>query len=87
MTARSWAATLLGRKEFDLKPDAEVAYNDTISPEARYIGVVAGFRDIGSATWRAIELAVPETENTLIVNVDTLSIALRRPKSGFWSFF
>ena len=78
---------LLGRKELDLKPGAEVAYNDTISPETRYIGVLAGFRDIGSATWRAIELAVPETENTLIVNVDTLSIALRRPKSGFWSFF
>ena len=78
---------LLGQKEFDLKPGAEVVYNDTISPETRYIGVIAGFRAIGSATWRVIGPVVPETGNTLIVNVDTLSIALRRPKSGFWSFF
>ena len=50
---------LLGRKEFDLKPGVQVAYNDTISHEARYIGVIAGFRDIKSATWRVIEPAPP----------------------------
>ena len=78
---------LLGRKELDLKPGAEVTYDGTISGQTRYVGVVAGFRNIGSATWRVIVPVVPETENRLILNVDTLSVAVRRPKSRLWSLF
>ena len=70
---------LPGQKEFNVKPGDKIAYDDTVSPETRYIGVVAGFRDIENATWRAIEPATPEEANTLILNVDTLSVAFQRP--------
>lgn len=78
---------LLGRKEFDLKPGVELIYEDRVSPETRYIGVVAGFRDIDRAAWRAIEATVPEGENVLVVNVDSLSVSLRRRKSWGWKLF
>ncbi len=78
---------LLGQKEFNVKPGDKIAYDDTVSPETRYIGVVAGFRDIENATWRAIEPATPEEANTLILNVDTLSVAFQRPSSSWWNIF
>lgn len=80
-------ADLLGQKEYNVKPGDKLTYDDTVSPETRYIGVVAGFRDIDNATWRAVEPATPESENALIVNVDTLSVAFKRPSSSWWQIF
>ena len=78
---------LLGRKEFELTPGVELTYEDRVSPETRFIGVVAGFRDIDRAAWRAIAAAVPEDENAFVVNVDTLSISLRGRESRGWKLF
>lgn len=78
---------LLGQKEFNVKPGDKLTYDDTVSPETRFLGVVAGFRDIENATWRVIEATTPEEENTLLLNVDTLSVAFQRPSSSWWQIF
>lgn len=78
---------LLGQKEYNLKPGDKLTYDDTVSPETRYVGVVAGFRDIDNATWRALEPATPEGENVWILNVDTLSVAFKRAGSSWWQIF
>lgn len=78
---------LLGQKEYNVKPGDKLTYDDTVSPETRYMGVVAGFRDIDNATWRIVEAVTAEDENELILNVDTLSIAFQRPSSSWWSIF
>jgi type VI secretion system protein VasD len=78
---------LLGQKEFNVKPGDSLTYDDTVSPETRYLGIVAGFRDIDNATWRLIESAAPESENNLLFNVDTLSVSFQRPSSSWWRIF
>lgn len=78
---------LLGQKEYNVKPGDKLTYDATVSPETRYIGVVAGFRDIDNATWRAIEQAVPEGENSWLLNVDSLSVAFKKPSSSWWQLF
>lgn len=78
---------LLGQKEFNVKPGDSLTYDDTVSPETRYLGIVAGFRDIDNATWRLVEAAAPESENNLLLNVDTLSVSFQRPSSSWWRIF
>ncbi|MEQ8396010.1 type VI secretion system lipoprotein TssJ [Thalassobaculum sp.] len=78
---------LLGQKEFNVKPGGKLTYDDTVSPETRYIGIVAGFRDIDNATWRVIEAATPENQNAFTVSVDSLSVSLQRPSSSWWKIF
>jgi len=78
---------LLGQKEYNVKPGDKLTYDDTVSPETRYIGVIAGFRDIDNATWRTLEPATPEGENVWILNVDTLSISFQKPSSSWWNPF
>ena len=84
---KALGADLLGQKEFNVKPGDKLTYDDTVSPETRYIGIVAGFRDIENATWRTIAAATQENENALIVNVDSLSVSLQRPSSSWWQIF
>ena len=78
---------LLGQKEYNVKPGDKLTYEDTVSPETRHIGVVAGFRDIDNATWRLVDVAAPESENTWILNVDTLSISFQKQGSSWWNPF
>ena len=78
---------LLGQKEFNVKPGGKLTYDDTVSPETRYIGIVAGFRDIDNATWRIIETATPADQNAFIVSVDSLSVSFQRPSSSWWNIF
>jgi len=78
---------LLGQKEYNVKPGDKLVYDDTVSPETRYIGVVAGFRDIENATWRVIKPVTPEGDNELIVNVDSLAVSLKQPSSSWWQIF
>ncbi len=78
---------LLGQKEYNVKPGDNLTYDDTVSPETRYIAIVAGFRDIENATWRAIAPVAAEDDNALNVNVDSLSVSLRQPTSSWWQIF
>lgn len=78
---------LLGQKEYNVKPGDNLTYEDTVSPETRYIGIVAGFRDIENATWRVVTAVTAEDDNPLTVNVDSLSVSLRRPSSSWWQIF
>lgn len=78
---------LLGQKEYNVKPNDKLTYNDTISGETRYIGVIAGFRDIDNATWRLIVPATQQDVNTFILSVDSLSIAVQKPSSSWWNIF
>ncbi len=45
---------LLGKEEIELRPGQELVYNRNFEPETRYVGVLAGYRDIENASWRAV---------------------------------
>ena len=57
---------LITRDEFVLKPLEQRTIDVTFSPEARFIGVVAAYRDIRNAQWRAIT-SVPKRGLTVTV--------------------
>jgi type VI secretion system protein VasD len=51
------SATLLGSQEYVLQPGETRELRVSLSREARYVGVVAAYRDIRGARWRAVARA------------------------------
>jgi type VI secretion system protein VasD len=70
------AAELLARDELQLKPKDSRKFERKTQPDTRYIGVIAGFRDIERSTWRAA-VAVPLEKTTPVtIRLDARSIAI-----------
>ena len=57
---------LITRDEFVLAPAESRTLDVTLSPETRFVGAIAAFRDIRNAQWRAV-LAAPKTGMTVAV--------------------
>lgn len=76
-------ADLIQRTDMQIQPGQSLEIASKFDPETNYIGVLAAFRDIDSAQWRAV-VALPEkrlrdrinpfAKKRLAVNVDALSI-------------
>jgi type VI secretion system protein VasD len=47
------AAALVSRQEFEVAPGAQKVVDYQIAPDAKFIGVAAGYRNIRDASWRA----------------------------------
>jgi type VI secretion system protein VasD len=47
------AASLISRLEFEVAPGAQKVVDYPLSPDARFVGVAAGYRNIRDAAWRA----------------------------------
>lgn len=45
---------LLGKEEIELRPGQEMVYKRELGPETRYVGILASYRDIENASWRAV---------------------------------
>ncbi len=45
---------LLGKEEIEVLPGQDQVYSRKLVPETRFVGVLAGYRDIENASWRAI---------------------------------
>src|SRR5579872_377779 len=46
--------SLLSREEFELQPGATRELELQISPEARYLGVIAGYQNLNNSRWKAL---------------------------------
>lgn len=78
------AADLIQRTDVQVAPGQTLPLASEFDPETTHIGVLAAFRDIDNAQWRAI-IAVPEkglkdklnlfSKKKLVVTVDTLSVS------------
>lgn len=51
---KTLGAELITRDEFVLAPSESRTLDVTLSPDARYLGAIAAFRDIRNAQWRAV---------------------------------
>ncbi|HTV80436.1 MAG TPA: type VI secretion system lipoprotein TssJ [Steroidobacteraceae bacterium] len=54
--------TLVEREEYELQPGETRVLELNVAPEARYLGAIAGFRDIRNAHWKALS---PTPEKSL----------------------
>ena len=61
---------LVAREEFQLLPGDKKQFQRQVQPDTRYVGVLAAFRDLERATWRA-SAPVPANQTTpLMVTLD-----------------
>lgn len=76
---------LVAKREFEIKPgETKVLTRD--SPAAtRHLGVIAGFREITAAEWRAIVDVKPDQDNAFLLSITATTVTLRRAprSSGF----
>ncbi len=54
---------LKAKEEIELQPGDKIEFERELQPETRYIGFIAGYRDIENASWRAVA-EIPEGSST-----------------------
>jgi type VI secretion system protein VasD len=67
---------LLARDELSLVPGAKQALARELKPETRYVGVVAGYRDLERSTWRAAVPVPPQKTTTLVVRLESRKVSI-----------
>jgi type VI secretion system protein VasD len=75
-------ADLLAVEQLMLTPGEYRAYEGEFDPETRFVGVIAGYRDINQAQWRSL-VEMPEESITkflqrsaLVINAGRLSLSV-----------
>ncbi len=69
-------ADLQNREEIELKPGQAVEVVRDLKPETRFIGIMAAYRDIDNATWRAVR-SIEENETAeLTIAVQRLDVSI-----------
>ncbi|MGQ9366168.1 type VI secretion system lipoprotein TssJ [Azospirillum sp. ST 5-10] len=81
---QSLKGTMLGRTEVELLPGKTNKVDHEVSPTTRYLGVLAAFRELDGATWRALTNVVPEATNQYVVTVGTSSVNIQNGGTGGW---
>jgi type VI secretion system protein VasD len=69
-------AELVARDEFQLQPKENRKIERKLPAESRYIGVIASFRDLERATWRAAVAIPPEKVTNLTIRFDARSVGI-----------
>jgi type VI secretion system protein VasD len=68
------AAEMVGREEFTLRPGESRPWEKTVGPEVRFIGVMAAYRDIERARWKALIPLKASTKNVIVIKADEITI-------------
>ena len=67
---------LLSREEFELTPGQSREIIHKANEQARFFAVVAAYRNIDQASWRASKALKLNSKNSLIVNINKLSVTI-----------
>ncbi|MGO1079364.1 type VI secretion system lipoprotein TssJ [Inquilinus sp. CA228] len=76
-------AALLNTISKDLIPGTNETMERDLSDQTRFLGIVAGYRDITNATWRTVVTVDQGDSNTVKVTLDRLSLTATRDDSWF----
>ena len=69
------AAEMGAREEFTLRPGDSKPWEKTVGPDVRFIGVIAAFRDIERARWKALVPVKANLRNVVTIRADDITIA------------
>lgn len=72
------AAELVSREEFVLRPGESKPINKPLSPDTRFIGVMAAFRELERARWRAVVPVAVGKKNVMSIELDGIVIKAAR---------
>lgn len=79
---------LLNRREVEIQPGATMEWKREADPGARYVGAIAGYRELSNITWRASVPLRQEARNNITVRLDEHSMTLAlEPPSSFLGIF
>lgn len=67
--------SLIAREEVTLAPGQQKLVTRMQSPEAKQLGVLAAFRDIDRAAWRALVTLTPDQSNAVQVRVGPAAVS------------
>ena len=76
------AAALVSRVEFELAPGEKKTVDYSVSPDTRFVGVAAAYRDIRNAQWRA-ESGTVEKGVADLLKKNKIAIAVNRASVSF----
>ena len=80
-------ADLLSRREVILEPGQKLEVDSTEEPGTRFVGILAAFRQLDGANWRAILPVSAGDDNALIVTLQTSAVLLQPKPSHFLGIF
>ncbi len=67
-------ADIVTRDEFVFAPGEKKAISKPLTADTKFIGVVAAFRDLERARWRAVAAVLPNKNNVIAINLDGISV-------------
>jgi len=67
---------LLAKEEFVLNPGETRTFAKTLSPDTRFLGVVAAYRDLEHAKWRSVAAVQPNQPQKVTVTAGELAVEL-----------
>jgi type VI secretion system protein VasD len=81
--AATLGGDLLGQSQIEITPGEKTQFNQQVSDQTRYVGVVAGYRDIANANWRAVVPAPAHDTTTIDVSAGRLSLEAKGDDGWF----
>lgn len=78
--AETLGGDLLGRDEIQLVPGERRQFERTLQPDTRHVAVVAAFRDLERAQWRASTVVIANRTQTLTISLGTKSVSVSAPQ-------
>ncbi len=75
--AATFGDDLIYREEFSMMPGGKKLYTRTPTADTQYLAVIAAFRNIDQATWKAAVPIPVERVTNLIIQLDRLSVSIR----------
>lgn len=72
------AAELVSREEFVLRPGETKPLTKPLAPETKFVGVMAAFRELERARWRAVVPVVAGKKNVIEVSLDGIVVQGKR---------
>lgn len=67
-------ADIVVRDEVVVRPGEAKAINKPLAADTRFIGVVAAFRELERATWRAVVSVLPNKDNVVTISLDGIAV-------------
>jgi type VI secretion system protein VasD len=67
-------ADIVARDEFVFRPGENKAINKPLAAETKFIGVVAAFRELERARWRAVVALLPNKSNLVTISLDGIAV-------------
>ncbi len=78
---------LVSKREIEVKPGEKVKFDRSTPIETHYIGVIAGFRTLEGATWRASIEITPERSALIVVKLTAQTETINPKEDMTLDFF